>query len=125
MTFALWTLIAAAVLPYLCAAAAKSGRSGYDNAAPRASMQRLSGWRARADGAQRNHFEAFPAFAAAVLTAQFVNAPQGRIDRLAGLFVLVRLAYTLAYLAGWPTIRSLVWAVGFVLVLMLFTAGVW
>ena len=124
MTFALWTILAAMVLPYLCAGAAKSPGGGYDNAAPRTSLDRMKGWRARADWAQRNHFEAFAPFAAAVLTAQWVHAPQGRIDLLAGLFILARIIYTAMYIANLPTLRPLVWTVGFVCVVLLFCAGV-
>lgn len=124
MTFALWILLAVGVLPYLCAGMAKFGGSGgYDNAAPRASLEQLNGWRQRADWAQRNHFEAFPLFAAAVLTAQITHAMQGRVDLLAGAFLLMRLAYTLAYVLDRPTLRSLCWALGFGCVILLFCTG--
>ena len=69
MTFAYWMLITAAMLPYLTIALAKSA-GGIDNRAPRPSLESLSGWRQRADWAHRNHFEAFPAFAAAVFVAE-------------------------------------------------------
>ena len=123
MTFALWTLLVAAVLPYLCTAAAKYGGPGYDNSAPRSSMERLTGWRARADWAHRNHFEAFPPFAAAVLTAHWVRAPQGWIDALAAAFIVARVLYTAAYVADWPSVRSALWSLGFVCVVLLFCAG--
>ncbi len=58
MTFAYWMLIAAAMMPYLTIALAKSA-GGIDNCAPRPSLEGLSGWRQRADSAHRNHFEAF------------------------------------------------------------------
>ena len=89
MTFAYWMLIAAAMLPYLTIALAKSA-GGIDNRAPRPSLESLSGWRQRADWAHRNHFEAFPAFAAAVFVAELTHAPQSRIDQLAGIFALLR-----------------------------------
>ena len=60
MTLAYWMLIAAAMLPYLTIALAKSA-GGIDNRAPRPSLESLSGWRQRADWSHRNHFEAFPA----------------------------------------------------------------
>ncbi|MBV8916138.1 MAG: MAPEG family protein [Acetobacteraceae bacterium] len=123
MSFALWAILAAAVLPYLCAAAAKYGGPGYDNARPRPSLAGLSGWRQRADWAQRNHFEAFPPFAAGVLTAEFVHAPQGLVDGLAAGFILVRLVYTAAYIADRPTLRSLLFGVGFAFVIGLFCGG--
>jgi len=43
-------LIAAAILPYLTIALAKSA-GGIDNRAPRPGLERLSGWRHRALGA--------------------------------------------------------------------------
>jgi len=46
---------------------------GVDNRAPRPSLESLSGWRQRADWAHRNHFEAFPAFAAVVFVAELVT----------------------------------------------------
>jgi len=81
MTFAYWMLIAAVMMPYLTIALAKSA-GGVDNRAPRPSLESLSGWRQRADWAHRNHFEAFPAFAAAVFVAELTHAPQSRIDQL-------------------------------------------
>ena len=89
MTFAYWMLLVAALLPYFTVGLAKSG--GFDNHAPRPSLEGLRGWRRRAVWAHQNHFEAFPAFAAAVIVAELVHAPQSRIDLLAGIFVLLRL----------------------------------
>jgi uncharacterized MAPEG superfamily protein len=123
MAFAYWMLLAAALLPYLAVALAKSG-GGIDNRTPRPSLERLSGWRQRADWAHRNHFEAFPAFAAAVFVAELTHAPQSRIDQLAGVFVLLRVIYTALYVADKPTLRSIVWALGLIAVLWLFVLGV-
>jgi uncharacterized MAPEG superfamily protein len=123
MTFALWTILAAAVLPLLCAAAAKSGGDRYDNNQPRIWESTLTGWRARANWAHRNHYEAFGPFAAAVLTAHWAHAQQGLVDALAGAFILVRLGYTGAYIADRPSLRSILWAVGFACVVLLFCAA--
>jgi len=122
MTCAYWTILAAVFLPYLTVAVAKLP-GGIDNRAPRLDMDKLEGWRRRADWAHRNHFEAFPAFAAAVLVAELTHAPQTRIDLLAGGFVLARLAYTAAYLADLATLRSLCWLSSFGLVIWLFVLG--
>lgn len=121
MTFAYWMLLLAALLPYLTVGLAKSG--GFDNRAPRPSLDSLSGWRRRADWAHRNHFEAFPAFAAAVLVAEMTHAPQARIDWLAGIFVLLRLIYTGLYIADMATLRSIAWGLGFLAMISLFMLG--
>jgi len=121
MTFAYWMLIAAAMMPYLTIALAKSA-GGIDNRAPRPSLESLSGWRQRADWAHRNHFEAFPIFAAATFVAELTPAPQTRIDQLAGIFVLLRVIYTALYVADQATLRSIVWSLG--LIAVLFVLGV-
>jgi len=119
MKFAYWMILAAALLPYLAVALAKAP-GGIDNRAPRRDLAALVGWRQRAHWAHRNHFEAFPAFAAAVIVAELAHMPQGRIDWLAGAFVLLRIIYTGMYLADWATMRTVVWALGLICVLGLF-----
>src|SRR5215467_7969120 len=112
MTFAYWMLLVAAALPYVTVGLAKSG--GFDNHAPRVTLEGLTGWRRRADWAHRNHFEAFPAFAASVFVAELTHAPQSRIDILAGAFVHARVIYTALYLADLATPRSIVWTIGLI-----------
>lgn len=124
MTFALWTILVAALLPLIATGIAKAGLSGYDNAQPRVWETRLTGWRQRANWAHRNHIEAFAPFAAAVLVAHWVHAPQARVDALAAAFILARVAYTAAYIADRAGLRSVCWAVGFGAQLGLFCAGV-
>ena len=121
MTFAYWMLLAAALMPYLTVAVAKSG--GFDNRAPRPSLENLTGWHRRAEWAHRNHFEAFPIFAAAVFVAELTHAPQGRIDLLAGVFVLLRAVYTALYIADKAAMRSIVWLLAMISVIWLFVLG--
>ncbi len=119
MTFAYWMILAAAFLPYLTIILAKAP-GGIDNYAPRRDLEGLTGWRQRADWAHRNHFEAFPLFAAGVFVAEFAHMPQNRIDWLAGSFVVLRVVYTAMYVANRPNFRSIVWSFGFMAVLALF-----
>ncbi len=119
MTTAYWCILIAALLPYGWVIAAKLA-PGYDNAAPRAYLAKLSGWRQRASWAQLNAFEALPPFAAAVIIAQQLNAPQARVDLLALGFIGFRLAHGIAYIGDWATLRSLVWAGGMGCVIGLF-----
>ena len=120
MTIAFWAILVAALLPVASATLAKAGGQSYDNAAPRAWLAVQSGWRLRADWAQRNHLEAFPPFAAAVLVAAIAGAPQRTADALAVLFVVLRIAYTAAYVLDRATLRSALWTLGFLCVLGLF-----
>ncbi len=92
----------------------------YDNKRPRAGGLYSEGWRARALGAHQNGLEALPFFAAAVLLAEFREAPQGLIDGLAAAFLLLRLVYVGAYLADSDMLRSVVWTAGFLVNIALF-----
>jgi uncharacterized MAPEG superfamily protein len=125
MTIALWCVLAAAVLPYVGAVAAKLGGRMPPNANhnPREWLQQLDGWPKRANWYQQNAFEAFPAFAAAVIIAEFLHAPQGRIDMLALAFIGFRLAHFVCYVADRAKLRSLVWGGGIVCVVWLFALG--
>lgn len=123
MTIAYWCILVAGLLPICTVAVAKWGRRDYDNSEPRAWMDRLTGLRRRADYAHRNHFEAFPFFAAAVLVAQQTGVAQPRIDTLAVAFILVRLVYTVLYLRDLPSLRSLAWLIGYGCVIALFLSA--
>ena len=119
-TVAHWCVLVAALLPYACAYLAKSGgfgkprsKGGYDNHDPRAWLGRLTDWRARANAAQANSFEALPFFIGAVVIAHQLQAPQTLLDILAVLFVTLRIIYIAMYVAGLPTMRSAMWAAAF------------
>ena len=123
MTTAFWCVLIAGLMPYVATSIAKSKR-GFDNADPRSWLAGQEGYRARANAAQLNGFEAFPLFAAAVLIAQFLHAPQQRIDLLALAFIAARVAYLVCYVANQPTLRSLMWLCGLGCVMGLFWISV-
>jgi len=123
MTVALWCVLAAALLPYLAATIAKAGGERYSNRNPRGWLERQQGFRARANSAQLNSFEAFPFFAAAVIVAHMLQAPQERVDALAVIFVVARVAYLVCYLADWHWARSVAWLVGWLACIFLFVSG--
>ncbi len=119
-TVAYWCLLIAALLPIACAWLAKSGmlgkprrEGGFDNANPRGWLARQKDWRARANAAQANSFEALPLFMASVIIAHQLGAPQGWLDILSFLFVVLRILYIMMYVAGIANIRSMVWAAAF------------
>ncbi len=115
-TVAYWCLLAAALLPLACAAVAKWGmlgvsrrEGGYDNNNPRAWLSRQTDWRARANHAQANTFEALPFFFAAVIIAHQLQAFQIRLDVFAFMFVVLRIAYIIMYVADMAKSRSVLW----------------
>jgi uncharacterized MAPEG superfamily protein len=105
-------LLIAGLLPVVCAGIAKAGLKDYDNHNPRAWLAKVTGFRARANAAQANSFEAFPFFASGVLLALHTGVDSARVDALAVAFVLARLGYIACYVADQATLRSLVWTVG-------------
>jgi uncharacterized MAPEG superfamily protein len=111
-----WCVLLAAIMPILCAGMAKSSgfgkpvqEGGYDNAMPRQWLAGQSGWRARANAAQANCFEALPFFIGAVAMAQHAGADAARLDMLALLFVGLRLVYVALYITDRANARSLAW----------------
>lgn len=123
MTTALWCVLIAGLLPYAATLTAKIGGAKFDNANPRDWLGNQSGFRRRANAAQLNGFEAFPLFAAAVIVAQILQAPQARIDILALVFVAARVAYLALYLADLATLRSLAWFVGIASAVAIFVSA--
>ncbi|GAC1624413.1 MAG: MAPEG family protein [Nevskia sp.] len=125
MTLAYWCVLFAAYLPIAWTGLAKFGGGGrdFDNAAPREYLDRTGGWRKRAHWVQLNGFEAFPPFAAAVIIAHLVHAPQGRIDLLAVAFIVLRILYGLLYMANLATLRSVAWIAAVACVVALFMSG--
>ncbi len=114
MNFPIAMILLAALAPYVTVGFAKGGAgAAYDNAAPRDWAGRQEAWRARAIAAHQNHFEAFAPFAAGVLAAILAGGEPMLIDALAGSFVALRVLYTLAYVKGAATLRSLLWSLGF------------
>ena len=115
-TVAYWCLLVAALLPIACAALAKWGtmttpatRGGFDTHTPRAWLARQTDWRARANAAQANTFEALPFFFAAVIIAHQLQASQVRLDVFAFVFVVLRIAYVMMYVADMAKSRSVIW----------------
>ena len=106
MTVAYWCVLIAAVIPLIAIGIAKAGGERYNNRHPRVWLDKQQGYRARAAAAESNSFEAFPFFAAAVIIAHLTNAPQGRLDLLAIVFVVARIVYVVCYLADWHWARS-------------------
>ena len=121
-TIAYWCVLVAAFLPIVCAGIAKYGmfgkspkQGGYDNNNPRAWLARQTDWRARANAAQANTFEALPFFFAAVIIAHQLQARQAVLDILAFMFVVLRIGYIMMYVADMALSRTGLWIAALVL----------
>jgi uncharacterized MAPEG superfamily protein len=114
MTVAEWCIFGTLLVYLLTIVPIKwIGFRSFDNAKPRDPAFYDDPIRARALGAHQNGIEAFPFFAIAVLLAEFRSAPQNRINELAVLFLIVRIAYVFTYLGDRPRLRSILWNIGF------------
>jgi len=129
-TIAYWCVLVAAILPVVCAGIAKSGKfrispkkGGYDNNDPRAWLARQTDWRARANAAQANTFEALPFFFAAVIIAHQLQARQAVVDILAFMFVVLRIAYIVMYVADMAKTRSAIWVTAFLVNIWILLSG--
>jgi uncharacterized MAPEG superfamily protein len=129
MTVAFWCVLVAVLLPYVCFGIARNrgrgpdGRRLRDNRNPRDFRDRIEGLARRAWDAHLNAFESLPGFAAAVIIAHLAQAPQARIDALAAVWVLARVAHMAFYLADKSTLRSSAQFVSLGCVLGLFVAA--
>ena len=124
MFIAYCCVLIAACLPYLWTVIAKTGAPGYNNKDPRGWIAKQDSYRVRnAYAAHLNAFEAFPAFAAAVLMAQFAQVDAQHIAWLAMAFIGFRLLHGIFYLAGKQYLRSLAWLGGFIMVIALMVSA--
>jgi len=119
MTLAYWCILIAAILPYPIVMLAKANKN-FNNRSPREQLAQAEGYRKRANWAQLNAFEAFPPFAAAVIIAQLQHAPQATVDALAIAFISMRVLHAGFYVLDKPTLRSIVWTLGFTCVIGMF-----
>jgi uncharacterized MAPEG superfamily protein len=129
-TVAYWILLFAALLPVCCAGMAKWGMfsksrkdGGYDNHSPRDWMAKQQGWRARANAAQSNTFEALPFFFAAVIIAHQLGAGQTKLDLLCLSWLMLRIFYIITYVGDMATVRSAIWTGALVVNIMILFSG--
>jgi uncharacterized MAPEG superfamily protein len=129
-TIAYWILLFAAVLPIICTGIAKWGMfgksrkdGGYDNNDPRAWLAKQQGWRARANAAQANTFEALPFFFAAVIIAHQLGAGQTMLDVLCLSWLMLRIFYIITYVGDMATARTALWVGAFAVNVMILFSG--
>jgi uncharacterized MAPEG superfamily protein len=113
MKISVLCLLIAGVLPLISTAIAKWGFRDFDNHHPREWLARQTGFRARANAAHHNAFEAFPFFAAAVVLGLFMSMDQSVLERYCLVFVAARVLYLVTYLANWASLRTLCWVVAY------------
>ena len=125
MLIAYCCILIAALLPYLWAVLAKTGAPNYNNKDPRGWVAKQDSYRVKnAYSAHLNAFEAFPAFAASVLMAQFAQVEPQHIAWLAMAFVGFRILHGIFYISVQQALRSLSWLGGIACVVGLMLSAV-
>ena len=112
MDFPITSILIAGAMPWICTGIAKAGQKNYDNHNPREWLAKQTGYRASANAAQANCFEAFPLYAVGVLLAMLSDVEMDQVELCAGIFILARVAYVAFYLMDNDKMRSLAWLVG-------------
>jgi uncharacterized MAPEG superfamily protein len=108
MAISFWCIFVAGMMTVAVASIAKAG-AHIDNKLPRDGV--LLGWRRRANAAHFNCYEAFPIFAVAVIAALMQHMPLSILNRLAGLYLILRICYVWFYIADCDRVRSLAFMV--------------
>lgn len=131
MNFSVSTVLLAAIaagafliyLPYIVVAYARF-QVGMDMSAPRALFDKLPDYGKRATWAHQNSFESFIIFAPAALMAYStgVSSPQAIYAAIA--YIIARFFYSVCYILNIPAGRSLMFGVGTVSIITLFSLSI-
>ncbi|MGB7443090.1 MAG: MAPEG family protein [Coleofasciculaceae cyanobacterium] len=119
----LYCIAAAAALIYLPFLVVGYARVqvGLDMSAPRAMFDKLPAYGKRATWAHQNAFETFIIFVAAALMAYVTGQNSALAGGAAITFVIARLLYSVFYIINIPLARSLMFGIGSLCCLTLFT----
>jgi uncharacterized MAPEG superfamily protein len=113
--------VALAFVQMLVAASAATLQVGLPMlAGNRDNLPKFVGWAGRAQRAHFNMLESLVLFAALVLVAQVTGRLNAMTALGAQLFFWARLVYAAVYIVGVPWLRTAVWAVSIVGLLMIF-----
>jgi uncharacterized MAPEG superfamily protein len=123
---AIYCMLIASLLPILWVWVGKfAGRfKATDNQNPRAFWANAQGLAARAHAVQANSYETLPVFLSAVLLAEYMVVMQWAINRLAIMYIVLRLLYGVAYVTNQATLRSVLWVLGMACPILLFVLSV-
>lgn len=125
LTYLAWTalLTAALWIPYIVTQVTTNGMltpENYKDPTPRP----VPAFGKRADRAHLNAVEVFAPFAALILIIHVSGQASAMTATWAAVFFWSRVAHAIVYWMGWPLVRTLVFTVGFVATIALFTIAV-
>jgi uncharacterized MAPEG superfamily protein len=119
----MWSVVLGLILVAIAATCSVGQRGLGWAASPRDEVKPpLSGIGGRLDRARANFLETFPLFVAVVLAAHLLQRHDNMTVLGAQLYFWARLVYVPVYAAGIPYLRTLVWAVSIVGIVLLLVA---
>ena len=124
LKYLLFTVILAFVQVVIAASAANQAVGLSTLAGNREGMAPLTGFAGRAKRAHLNMMENLPLFAALVLIAAVAGKANATSAMGAMIFFWARLVYAVVYLIGVPWLRTVVWAVS-VIGMVMIVAQLW
>jgi uncharacterized MAPEG superfamily protein len=115
-----WTVVLTVVQMLVAVTAANTQIPLTTLAQNRENLPELTDWAGRAQRAHRNMLENLPLFIGLVLVAHIAGRANSMTLLGAQLFFWARLVYAVVYVAGVPWVRTAVWAVSAVGLILIF-----
>jgi uncharacterized MAPEG superfamily protein len=120
MTYLVWSAALTVVQAVIAVLGAMSVVGLATLAGNRENLPAIEGWAGRAARAHRNMLESLVLFAILVLVAKATGRANATTALGAMIFFWARVAYAVVYVAGIPWVRTGVWAVSLVGLIMIF-----
>ncbi|HET6196915.1 MAG TPA: MAPEG family protein [Acetobacteraceae bacterium] len=120
LSLLVWTVVLTFVQVVIAAAGANAEVGLPTLAGNREDLPPIRGWAGRAQRAHRNMLENLPLFIALVLVAHIANRANGTSILGEQLFFWGRLVYAIVYIIGIPWVRTLLWAISVVGMILIF-----
>ena len=120
LSWLVWTIVLTFVQVIVAAAAANAQVGLPELAGNREDLAPLSGIAGRAQRAHRNMLENLPLFIALVLVAHIANRANGTSVLGEEIFFWARLVYAIVYIVGIPWVRTLLWGISVIGLILIF-----
>jgi len=120
LTYLVWSAALTLVLAVIAASGATLEVGLQRQAGNRENMSEMGSWAGRAARAHRNMLENLVLFAILVFAARFANASNAMTLLGAQLFFFGRVAHAIIYIVGIPWLRTAVWLVSVIGLLLIF-----
>jgi uncharacterized MAPEG superfamily protein len=120
LSLLVWTVVLTFVQVVIAAAGANAEVGLPALAGNREGLPPIGGWAGRAQRAHRNMLENLPLFIALVLVAHIANRANGTSVLGEQLFFWARLVYAIVYIIGIPWVRTLLWGISVIGMILIF-----